>query len=122
MYCGDEDNGQTSAWFVMSAMGFYPVAPGTSQFALGSPLFDRVTLRLENGRTFTVLAAGNSPGNVYVQAARLNGKPLSRTFIDYGEIMAGGRLALDMAAEPNLARGTRPEDRPYSMSLDPGAR
>jgi len=121
MYCGDEDNGQTSAWYVMSAMGFYPVAPGQTQFALGSPLFDRVTLRLENGRTFTVQATGNAPANVYVQAARLNGQPISRSWIDYREIMAGGTLALEMAAEPNRARGTRPEDRPYSMSLDPSA-
>ena len=119
MYCGDEDNGQTSAWYVMSAMGFYSVAPGQTQLALGSPLFDKVTLRLENGRTFTVEAVGNSPENVYVQAAHLNGKPISRTWIDYSEIMAGGTLALQMAAAPNRVRGTKPEDRPYSMSLDP---
>ena len=103
-------------------MGFYSVAPGTNQFALGSPLFDRLTLRLENGKTFTVEAAGNSPENVYVQAARLNGRPISRTWIDYSEIMAGGTLAFEMGPEPNKARGTRPEDRPYSMSLDPSAR
>jgi putative alpha-1,2-mannosidase len=103
----------------MSAMGFYSVAPGQTQLALGSPLFDKVTLRLENGRTFTVEAVGNSPENVYVQAAHLNGKPISRTWIDYGEIMAGGTLALQMAAAPNRVRGTKPEDRPYSMSLDP---
>jgi predicted alpha-1,2-mannosidase len=121
MYCGDEDNGQTSAWYVMSAMGFYSVTPGQTQLALGSPLFDKVTLRLENGRTFNIEAAGNSPENVYVQAVRLNGRPLSRTWIDYAEIMAGGTLALDMGPEPDRSRGTRPEDRPYSMSLDPSA-
>ena len=122
MYCGDEDNGQTSAWFVMSAMGFYPVAPGTNQLALGSPLFDRVTLKLENGKTFTVEAKGNSPANVYVQAARLNGREISRNWIDYAEVMAGGTLSFDMAERPNETRGTKPEDRPYSMSLDPAAR
>ena len=122
MYCGDEDNGQTSAWYVLSAMGFYPVAPGTNQFALGSPLFDRVTLRLENGKTFTVEATGNAPASVYVQAARLNGQPLSRNWIEYAEIMAGGTLSFDMGPEPNTTRGTKPGDRPYSMSLDPAAR
>ena len=122
MYCGDEDNGQTSAWYVMSALGFYSVAPGTNQFALGSPLFDRVTLRLENGKTFTVEAKGNGPSSVYVQAATLNGAPLARTWIDYDEIMAGGTLSFEMGSQPNTSRGTRPEDRPYSMSLDPAAR
>jgi len=122
MYCGDEDNGQTSAWYVMSALGFYSVAPGTNQLALGSPLFDRVALRLENGKTFTVEAKGNSAENVYVQAARLNGKDLSRNWIEYGEVMAGGTLSFDMGPQPNRARGTGPEDRPYSMSLDPAAR
>ena len=116
MYCGDEDNGQTSAWYTMSAMGFYSVAPGQTQLALGSPLFRKVTLNLENGKVFTIAAPNNSADNVYVQSAVLNGKPLDRTWIDYQEIMAGGTLELVMSPVPNKTRGTRREDRPYSMS------
>ena len=100
---------------------YRPVFGPVGEDGYTKPLFDKVTLELENGRRFTIETVGNSPENVYVQAVRLNGRPLSRTWIDYGEIMAGGTLALDMGPEPNRTRGTRPEDRPYSMSLDPSA-
>ena len=121
MYCGDEDNGQTSAWYVLSALGFYSVAPGTSQFALGSPLFQQATLQLENGRTLSIQARHQGAKNVYVRSVSLNGKPLARTWIDYRELMAGGQLVFEMSATPNEQRGTRPQDRPYSFSLDPDA-
>lgn len=121
MYCGDEDNGQTSAWYVFSALGFYPVTPGQTQYALGSPRFAKATLKLENGRTFTVEAPGNGPDKPYIQSATLNGKPLNRNWIDHAEIQAGGILRLVMSSQPNLKRGTRPEDRPYSLSRDPEA-
>ncbi|MCL1893246.1 MAG: GH92 family glycosyl hydrolase [Holophagaceae bacterium] len=115
LYCGDEDNGQTSAWYVFSAMGMYSVTPGVPQYALGSPLFNRITLNLENGKTFTIEAPNNSPKNIYVQSATLNGKPLSRTWIGHEEILAGGTLKYVMSDVPNLQRGTNISDRPYSM-------
>jgi len=121
MYCGDEDNGQTSAWFVLSALGFYSVAPGTNQFALGSPLFDRATLRLENGKSLVIQALNQGPRNVYVQSVTLNGRALARNWIGYEELMQGGRLVFQMGANPNTRRGTRTQDRPYSLSLDPEA-
>jgi len=116
--CGDEDNGQTSAWYVFSAMGFYPVCPGTDEYVLGSPLFDRVTLHLENGRTFTIDATGNGPDEVYIESATLNGAVHSKTFLTQGQLMAGGTLRLEMSAEPNRNWGTAPADRPYSMSKE----
>ncbi len=121
MYCGDEDNGQTSAWYVFSALGFYPVAPGTNQYVLGAPLFPKATLRLESGQTLSIEARNHGPANIYVQSLTLNGKPLSRTWIDHKELTAGGHLVFTMTSQPNLKRGIRPEDRPYSMSLDPEA-
>ncbi len=118
-YCGDEDNGQTSAWFVFSAMGFYPVCPGTPQYVLGSPLFESVELQLENGNTFRVSAAGNSPENIYIQQASLNGKPHPYTWLDYDAVQAGGELQFQMGAAPNREWATDAAARPYSLSTDP---
>ena len=115
-YCGDEDNGQTSAWYVFSALGFYPVTPGTGEYALGSPLFDRVTLYLENGKRFIVESKDNSPENVYVEKANLFGRDLDRNYITHEEIMSGGQLLLKMSHEPNMLRGVKQEAFPYSMS------
>ena len=117
-YCGDEDNGQTSAWFVFSAMGFYPVAPGTPQYVFGSPLFDEVTLQLENGNTFRIEALDNGPENVYIQKTTLNGQPLDQTWIDHEAIQSGGRLIFTMGDAPNTDWATGAEARPYSMSTD----
>jgi predicted alpha-1,2-mannosidase len=114
-YCGDEDNGQTSAWYVFSAMGFYSVTPSIPQYSLGSPLFKKITLNLENGKTFTVEAPNNSPQNVYVKSVSLNGKPITRTWITHEEIMNGGTLRFEMSDKPNLERGVAVSDRPYSM-------
>ena len=105
-WLGDEDNGQMSAWYVFSAMGFYPVIPGQPIYALGSPLFDRATFRLESGKTFTVEAARNSSADIYVQSATLNGNPLDRAWITHSEIVNGGTLVFRLGAQPNEKWGT----------------
>jgi predicted alpha-1,2-mannosidase len=117
-YCGDEDNGQTSAWYVFSAMGFYPVAPATGEYVLGSPLFDKVIMTPQHGKSFTVLAKGNSKDAVYVDRAFLNGKSHLRNFIRHDELTKGGRMIFHMESEPSYTRGISPDDAPYSMSLE----
>ena len=117
-YCGDEDNGQTSAWYVFSALGFYPVCPGTGQYVLGSPLFDKATLMLPNDRTFVIRADGNSPRNCYIRRAMLNGQELTRNYLTHDELLQGGELVLQMDSVPNTTRGTQPADFPYSYSKD----
>ena len=117
-YCGDEDNGQTSAWYVFSALGFYPVCPGTDQYIMGAPLFKKATIHLENGEDFVIEAPENSAKNFYIDAAKLNGKNFTRNYLTHGEIMSGGKLNVTMSAEPNTSRATSAEDRPYSFSKD----
>ena len=114
-YCGDEDNGQTSLWYVFSAMGLYPAAPGFPEYCIGSPLFDRVKLHLDDGRKFIIRAAGNSNENIYVQDAVLNGRPYSRNYLKHEDIMAGGVFELSMGAEPS-AWGNGEDDLPSSVS------
>jgi len=97
-------------------MGFYPVAPGTGEYVLGSPLFDKVILTPQNGKPFTVLAKGNSEEAVYINKAYLNGKSHLKNFISHDELTKGGRLIFYMKSEPSLTRGIREEDVPYSMS------
>lgn len=104
--CGDEDNGQTSAWYVFSALGFYPITPGQPYYIIGSPLFERATIQLPNGKTFTVEAKDNSAENVYIQSARLNGKPLDRAWLTHSEITNGGTLQFEMGPQPNKNWGT----------------
>ncbi|UII32711.1 GH92 family glycosyl hydrolase [Fulvivirga ulvae] len=115
-YCGDEDNGQTSAWYVFSAMGFYPVTPGYPSYVIGSPLFDEVTLSLENGNSFVIKAASNSTDNVFIEKASLNDTPLNRPWIKHDEIMQGGELTFRMSEKPNKEWGASVENRPPSMS------
>ena len=115
-YCGDEDNGQTSAWYVFSALGFYPVTPGTDEYVFGSPLFNKVTLRFENGKNLVIGAPDNNPENVFVRDISLNGKSLNRNYIKHSELQGGGRLIFKMAAEPEKTRGTMGKSFPYSMS------
>lgn len=115
-YCGDEDNGQTSAWYVFSAMGFYPVCPGMPEYAIGSPLFKKVTLHLSGGKTFIVSAANNAADRPYIQKAMLNGEELSRNYLTHDELLKGGELTLSMDSVPNTQRGTQPADLPYSYS------
>lgn len=117
-YCGDEDNGQTSAWYVFSAMGFYPVCPGSSQYVLGSPLFDKITLTLENGNKFTIEANGNGADQVYIQKATLNGQAYDLNWLKHDDIMNGGTLELEMGAEPAKGRGVSEEAKPFSMSSE----
>jgi len=118
--CGDEDNGQTSAWYLFSAMGFYPVTPGTPAYVLGSPLFKQVTLHLKNGKTFTIRADENAPENVYIQSIRLNGAAHSKTWLSHSDILNGGRLHLRMGNQPNTQFGSDPQDAPYSFSRAAG--
>ncbi len=115
-YCGDEDNGQTSAWYVFSALGFYPVCPGTDQYVLGTPFFKHATLHLEDGKDVTIDAPANSDTNFYIQSLELNGQPLERNYLTHEELTAGASLEFEMAATPNTQRGTAKECAPYSFS------
>ncbi len=114
--CGDEDNGQTSAWYVFSAMGMYPVAPGTDQYVLGSPIFNKITLQLENGNTFSINASNNSSENVYISKALLNNKKYSKNYLNHSDLMKGGKLTFEMSEIPNKKRGINPDDFPYSFT------
>ena len=115
-YCGDEDNGQTSAWYVFSAMGFYPVCPGAGEYVLGAPYFDEMTLHLENGRNVSIKANGNTDDNCYVNSLTLNGKPYSKNYIKRSDLMHGAQFVYNMSAKPNYSRGTAESDAPYSFS------
>lgn len=117
-YCGDEDNGQTSAWYVFSALGFYPVCPGTGEYVLGAPLFKNVKLHLENGKTFEISAPANSRDNIYVQQIEIDGRIHTKNFITLSEIFNGGKMKLEMGSEANQKRGTTLPSYPYSMSND----
>ena len=115
-YCGDEDTGQTSAWYVFSALGFYPVTPGTDQYVIGSPLFRKATLNFENGKKLVIDATGNSKENIYAGDIRLNKKELKRNYIRHSELQAGGRLHFKMQSVPDKTRNTTEAAYPYSMS------
>jgi predicted alpha-1,2-mannosidase len=117
-YCGDEDNGQTSAWYVFSALGFYPVCPGTDQYVLGAPLFKKLTLHLDNGKQFVISAPNNSRTNLYVEKAVLNGQVWDKNWIAFSSIQQGGEIQFTMGATPNKTRGTEPSAYPYSFSTD----
>ncbi|TKG94102.1 glycoside hydrolase family 92 protein [Puteibacter caeruleilacunae] len=114
--CGDEDNGQTSAWYVFSAMGMYPVCPGTGEYALGSPLFDKITMTLENGNTLEIVANNQAPKNYYITDSKLNGKSFTKNYFTYEELQAGGKIEFNMSNEPNKQRGIKEKDFPYSMT------
>lgn len=115
-YCGDEDNGQTSAWYVFSALGFYPVCPGSGEYALGAPLFKKATINLENGNTVTINAPKNSDENRYVGKLTVNGKVDDRNYLTLDELKNGAYIQFDMQSTPNLSRGTSEESLPYSFS------
>ena len=117
-YCGDEDNGQTSAWYVFSALGFYPVAPGTTQYVLGAPLFKKATLHFENGKNLVINAPENSDKNIYIESMSFNGVNYTKNYLDHNELLKGGVLDFKMGDKPNLNRGVNPEDFPYSFSVD----
>lgn len=115
-YCGDEDNGQTSAWYVFSSMGFYPVCPGSTQYVLGTPYFRSMRLHLPNGKDLTVTADGNGPCNRYIQTMRLNGQEYDKNYIEHSVLMEGGNITYEMSSSPNLSRGTSAEAVPSSFS------
>ena len=117
-YCGDEDNGQTSAWYVFSALGFYPVAPGTTQYVLGAPLFKKATIHFENGNTLEINAPNNSDKNLYIQSMTFNGKDYTKNYLDHNEMLKGGVISIQMGDQPNMKRGINPEDMPYSFSVN----
>ena len=109
---GNEDCGQMSAWFVLSALGFYPVDPVSGHYVLGSPLFDRAELDVGNGRRLSILARGNDARNVFVQRVRWNGEPYTRNWISHADLAGGGTLEFEMGPQPNLSFGTAAEDLP----------
>ena len=102
---GNEDCGQLSSWYLMGAMGFYSFCPGTPVYQITSPVVDKVSIHLANGRTFTVVARNNSADNVYIKSATLNGKPYNKCWIHHDDIMAGGTLELTMSGRPNKKWG-----------------
>ena len=115
-YCGDEDNGQTSAWYVFSAMGFYPVCPGTDQYVIGSPLFDKMTIEMPEGNILQIIAEGNSNKAIYVDDITINGMTVKKNYFTHDVLQKGGKITFIMSEEPNIYRGTKPESYPYSMS------
>ena len=117
-YCGDEDNGQTSAWYVFSAMGFYPVCPATDQYVLGAPLFKKMTIQLESGKSIIIDAANNNPENLYVQSLLFNGQFHQKNWISHFDLLKGGVLKFNMSPTPNKTRGTTSNAYPYSFSKD----
>jgi putative alpha-1,2-mannosidase len=117
---GDEDGGGMSAWVVFSMMGFYPVTPGVPIYVLGSPVFDRVTIHLQNGKTIRIICRDNSRENKYIQSIQLNGKPLHQVWFRHADIVNGARLELQMGNLPNKQLGADPATFPPSaISLDP---
>ncbi|MDH6251837.1 putative alpha-1,2-mannosidase [Chryseobacterium sp. H1D6B] len=117
-YCGDEDNGQTSAWYVFSALGFYPVTPATDQYVLGAPLFKEAVIHLENGKKIEIKAPENNNQNFYVKSLNVNLKPYSKNWISHKELMKGAVLDFKMDDQPNKERGSQEKDFPYSMSKE----
>jgi putative alpha-1,2-mannosidase len=101
---------------VLSALGFYSVCPGTDQYVIGSPLFQKATITLEDGKQFVIEATGNSKQHVYIQSATLNGRPFDQNYLTYGEITSGGTLHFDMGSAPALNRGVAENSKPFSLS------
>ncbi|MEN9917780.1 MAG: hypothetical protein RL662_216 [Bacteroidota bacterium] len=117
-YCGDEDNGQTSAWYVFSALGFYTVCPGSDQYVLGSPLFKSVKVNLENGKIITIKSTNNNKENRYVSTMILNGKNDTKNYLTHDNLMQGASILFNMSAKPNMQKGIKETDFPYSFSRE----
>lgn len=115
-YCGDEDNGQTSAWYVFSALGFYPVTPAVDEYVIGSPLFDKVTLHLGNGKKIEIQSTNNSTENKYIKSLQMNGQHYTKNYLKHSELVKGAKLHFAMDKVPNKSRGTAVTDFPYSIS------
>jgi len=114
--CGDEDNGEMCCWYLLNTLGIFPLCPGHPSFVLGSPLFAKATVHLENGKTLTVEAPDNSEGNVYVSGVKLNGADHTKTWVAHDDLACGGALTFAMCAEPATERSFGPEELPYSLS------
>lgn len=117
-YCGDEDNGQTSAWYVFSAMGFYPVSPATDEYVLGAPLFKSVKVNLENGKSILIKSMNNSKDNHYVKSVRLGKKVYSKNYFTHKDLTGGAEIIFEMSSVPHKNRGTNDVDYPYSFSKE----
>ena len=117
-YSGDEDNGQTSAWYVFSALGFYPVCPGTTQYVMGAPLFKKATLHFENGKSLVINAPANSAENFYIKSLKFNGQNYTKNYLDHNDLMKGAVLDIEMDDQPNKQRGIQTTDFPYSFSTE----
>ncbi len=115
-YCGDEDNGQTSAWYVFSALGFYPVCPGSDQYILGSPLFESVEIELEDGAVLKINSTNNDKKNRYIEEMTLNGERYTKNFLTHDDLIEGGEISFIMSSQPNKTRGIHNKDLPYSFS------
>lgn len=115
-YCGDEDNGQTSAWYVFSAMGFYPVCPGSGEYVIGTPYFNQMKLHLENGKTVTISAPNNGNDKRYISSMTFNGKPYTKNYITHKDVVNGASITYQMGTKPNQQRGINVSDAPYSFS------
>jgi predicted alpha-1,2-mannosidase len=115
-YCGDEDNGQTSAWYVFSSLGFYPVCPGTDEYIIGSPLFRKAVVSLENGKKIIISSKNNTKENPYIQSLKVDGKDYNKNFLKHEMLLNGTKLEFDMSKTPNKKRGTDEQDAPYSFS------
>ena len=115
-YCGDEDNGQTSAWYIFSALGFYPVCPGTDQYVLGAPLFKKATIHLENGKNVVINAPENSQSNIYIQDMKVNGQEYTKNYYTFPMFTNGATIDIRMGDTPNKSRGVQAEDLPYSFT------
>lgn len=113
---GDEDQGETSSWYVLSALGLYSVCPGTDEYVIGSPVFNKITISLENGKQFIIEANNNSSKNVYIKSAKLNNQNYNHNWITFNDIINGGTLYLEMSGSPNMKRGVEEADKPFSVS------
>ncbi|MCM1176377.1 MAG: GH92 family glycosyl hydrolase [Bacteroidales bacterium] len=117
-YCGDEDNGQTSAWYVFTALGFYPVCPGSGEYVIGAPYFRKAVISLENGKTLEISAPKNSDANRYIRTLTFNGKNYTKNYFNHSDLIKGGKLVFGMDSVPSMERGTKESDFPYSFSRE----
>lgn len=117
-YPGDEDQGGMSSWYILSSLGIYAVCPGTDEYVIGSPLFKKATITMENGNKFVIEAPENSKENLYIQSATLNGRLLDKNYIHYDDIAEGGVLKFEMGSQPNKERCTSKYAAPFSLSKE----
>ena len=117
-YCGDEDNGQTSAWYVFSALGFYPVCPATEEYIIGAPLFEKAEIKLANGKSIAIRAKDNGKDARYVERMSLNGVDYTKNFLRHSDLLQGVEIDFDMRTQPNKQRGTKHKDLPYSLTWE----